>query len=253
MTFIDFHTHLDCYENKKELSDWLKTFNGRIVSASMDLDSYFENIKISERAKKISPKLKIIPTLGIHPKNAEKESPDFSKYKPYLSDSPLIGEIGLDFCWHKDVPLLFQEKAFRFFLGHCEESKKYCVIHTKDAEEKTARILEDYPNARPIIHWYDGPKDIYQEFIKRKYLETFGCQTIRSGHIQELLKITPKELILAETDNPDSEIWLGGSEKSPHLIKRIYSDIAEILNISTEETAGIINKNANKILTVQHF
>lgn len=245
---VDFHTHLDCYKDSLSLEKQLSSFDGIIVSASMDESSYQKNLLIAENAKKRGFKAKIVPTFGIHPANAEKECGNLSSCKNLLEKSKIIGEIGMDFCWHKDVPPLAQEKVFRFFLEHCDENQKYCVIHTKDAEEKICRILEDYKNAKPVIHWYDGPEEIFDEFVSRGYFETFGCETSRSEHIQKLLKKMPQNLILAETDNPDSEPWLGGSDNSVFLIKRIYSDIADTLALPLEKTAEIINRNALGIL-----
>lgn len=247
MLYIDFHTHLDCYKNPLELEKQLSSFDGIIVSASMDESSYQKNLLIAENAKKRGFKAKIIPTFGIHPAKAA-ECENLSSYKNLLEKSKIIGEIGMDFCWHKDVPPEKQEKVFRFFLEHCDLNHKFCVIHTKDAEEKICRILEEYKNARPVIHWYDGPEEIFDEFVRRGYFETFGCETSRSSHIQKLLKKTPRSLILAETDNPDSEPWLGGSDNSVFLIRRIYSDIAKTLGLSLEETSEIINRNSMEIL-----
>lgn len=79
-------------------------------------------------------------------------------------------------------------------------------------------------------------------------MQTFGCETIRSKHIQKLLEQTPLDLILAETDNPDSEKWLGGTDSSIFLIERIYKDIAEVLGLKIEKIAKTINENSAKIL-----
>ncbi len=253
MQFIDFHTHLDSYKNPLELKNQLLNFDGILVAASMDKNSYEKNLKLKNSLEKAKSKAKIIPTFGIHPSNAEKELENISSYSKILQNSKIIGEIGMDFCWHKDVSLLAQEKVFRFFLEHCDQEKKYCVIHTKDAEEKICRILEDYKNAKPIIHWFDGPEDIFDEFLRRNYMQTFGCQTNRSKYIQKLLAKTPLNLILAETDNPDSEIWLGGKDNSVFLIKRIYKDLAKILGFNLEKMTEIINQNSLKILTQENL
>lgn len=248
MNFTDFHTHLDCYKNPAELKKQLSAFEGIIVTSSMDAWSYKKNLLIAADAQKSGFKAKIIPAIGVHPAKAQDELERISSYKPLLEKSPIIGEIGMDFCWHKQVLPSAQEKVFRFFLEHCAQKKKYCIIHTKMAEEKICRILEEYKDAKPVIHWYDGPEDIYSEFISRGYMQTFGCETIRSPHIQKLLKRTPLNLILAETDNPDSEPWLGGKDSSVFLIKRIYSDIAEILGAEKEKIAETINQNSGRIL-----
>lgn len=245
--FIDFHTHLDCYKNLEELLLQLKNFNGTIVSASMDLHSFLKTKEIAQKSKALGYSVNIIPTLGVHPEKVPLEIEKLKSYEPFFKDSPIIGEIGMDFCWYKEASPEAQEKVFRFFLEHCDQEKKYCVIHTKDTEEKICRILEEYKNARPVIHWYDGPEEIYKEFIHRSYMQTFGCETIRSKHIQKLLEQTPLNLILAETDNPDSEKWLGGQDSSIFLIKRIYTDIAKVLGLSEIEIQNVINKNAERV------
>ena len=244
---IDFHTHLDFYK-REELQKQLTEFSGTIIAASVDEKSFLENCEIAGWAKKYARDCRIIPTFGIHPNRADEnaallDEPDTAaRLTGYLDRSPLIGEIGMDFCWSKSSPEN-QEKVFRWFLEYCNRTGKACVIHTKDAEQEICDILTDYPKARPIIHWYDGPENIFREFIRRGYPQTFGVETIRSAHIQSLLRLTPPELLLAETDNPDSELWLGGSRSDVGLIERVYDELAELLGISRPQLEKIIEEN----------
>lgn len=246
---IDFHTHLDAYK-KEELSAQLASFKGLLISASMNEQSYLQNCRIA--AELGSKEARIIPTFGIHPNCAEEgaelleDKESVKRFESYLQDCPLIGEIGMDFCWSK-ASRKSQEKVFRWFLDYSQKSGKYCVIHTKDAEKEIADILEDYPAARPVIHWYDGPEDIFRGFIKKGYPQTFGVESIRSEHIQKLLRLTPPQLLLAETDNPESEIWLGGKRKDLGLIEKVYQDLAGLLGISQVKLENQIEENVKKI------
>lgn len=243
---IDFHTHLDFYK-QEELEPQLKAFSGTIIAASVDEKSFLKNCEIAASAPK---NCRIIPTFGIHPNAADENAPllkepaTVARFEKYLDQSPLIGEIGMDFCWSK-ASKENQKKVFRWLLEYCNKAGKACVIHTKDAEQQICDILSDYPNARPIIHWYDGPENIYREFLRRGYRQTFGVETIRSPHLQNLLHLTPQELLLAETDNPDSEPWLGGTRNDVALIERVYDELASLLSISRTELERIIEKNAN--------
>ena len=247
---IDFHTHLDFYETK-ELQTQLAAFCGTIVAASVNEKSYLKNREIAGWDKKSS--WQIIPTFGIHPNAADDNAAllddrqVLEHFEKYLEESPLIGEIGMDFCWSKCSPEN-QEKVFRWFLEYCNKSGKVCVIHTKDAEQKICDILSDYHKVRPVIHWYDGPENIYREFLRRGYMQTFGVETRRSAHIQKLLEQTPLELLLLETDNPDSEPWLGRSRNDVGLIERVYNEIAGILGMSRPAIEKIIEDNFNRIL-----
>ena len=250
---IDFHTHLDFYK-REELQKQLTEFPGIIIAASVDEKSFLENCAIAEWAKKSARACHIIPTFGIHPNRAD-ENADLldnpvtaARLAGYLEQSPLIGEIGMDFCWSKSSHEN-QEKVFRWFLEYCNRKGKACVIHTKDAEQEICDILTDYPKARPIIHWYDGPENIFREFIRRGYPQTFGVETIRSPHLQSLLRLTPPELLLAETDNPDSEPWLGGNRNDVALIERVYEEIAGLLGMSRPALEKIIEENFKRIIS----
>lgn len=249
---IDFHTHLDFYK-REELQKELTDFSATIIAASVDEESYLQNLAISQWAARIARACKIIPTFGIHPNRADQTAPLLddpnitARYIKYLEQSPLIGEIGMDFCWSKSSKDN-QEKVFRWFLQYCDRRDKACVIHTKDAEAKIADILLDYPKARPIIHWYDGPESVFREFIRRGYPQTFGVETIRSTHLQKLLSLTPPELLLAETDNPDSEPWLGGSRSDVGLIERVYDEMAELLKIPRHQLEKIIEENVSRLI-----
>ena len=246
--YIDFHTHLDFYKNQEKLATQLSNFSGIIVAASVDKNSYLKNKELAEKFN--SNSIKIIPTFGLHPSKAAENLTQLENggFDSFLDESEIIGEIGMDFEWHKDVSAEIQERVFRYILNHCNEKEKFCVIHTKSAEKEIALILKEYPRAKPIIHWFDGAREVYEEFISRSCMQTFGCETCRSPYLQSLLKITPRNLILAETDNPDSEKWLGGTDDSIFLIKRIYEDIAKILELSLEETKNLLNENALRVI-----
>ncbi len=262
---IDFHTHLDFYKDE-ELAPQLKAFSGAIIAASVDEKSFLRNLQIAAQYNSQKPHstnamspsspasaCRIIPTFGIHPNAADENAPllddpaTAARFTQYLYQSPLIGEIGMDFCWAKSSRKN-QEKVFRWCLEYCNRTEKVCVIHTKDAEKEIADILLDYPKARPVIHWYDGPENIFREFISRGYPQTFGVESIRSPHIQKLLQLTPPQLLLAETDNPDSEPWLGGSRNDVALIERVYTDLAGLLKISRSGLEKLIEENFYRLL-----
>ena len=250
---IDFHTHLD-FSKKEELQKQLTEFSGTIIAASVDEKSFLENCGIAEWAKKSARDCRIIPTFGIHPNAADENAPllddpaTATRLAAYLDRSPLIGEIGMDFCWSKSSHEN-QERVFRWFLEYCNRKGKAYVIHTKDAEQEICDILSEYPKAHPIIHWYDGPENIFREFIRRGYPQTFGVETIRSPHLQSLLRLTPPELLLAETDNPDSEPWLGGNRNDVALIERVYNEIAGLLGMSRPALEKIIEENFKRIIS----
>ena len=90
---IDAHTHLDMLGEAL-----LPTALGEIaqhqiftLSVSIDVDSY-------QHAKKVATGNPfIVPLFGIHPWEAHHFADDLASLDPFMAESPMLGEIGLDF------------------------------------------------------------------------------------------------------------------------------------------------------------
>jgi TatD DNase family protein len=239
---IDFHTHLHSYNDIFQLKKCINENNILSIGCSIDIETYLQTKEMAIDSNMI------IPTFGIHPlkSNTIKK---LNQIDPYLNESAIIGEIGMDNYWHKDISLDVQEKVFEYIISYCWKYNKYCVIHTKGAEEQISNILLKYKNIKAVIHWYNGPMNIFKEFLARGYYFTFSCELHYSEYIKKLVSLTPIELILSETDNPTSEIWLGGNTDSPLLIQRVVDDIAKVKNIDSKSMESIIQNNCKKIFS----
>ncbi|MGI5097728.1 TatD family hydrolase [Treponema socranskii] len=256
---VDFHTHLHAYRRGDERDAALECIRENAiltVASSVDRATWDETLS-EARSFALHGENLIIPTFGIHPSYCaglpESEGELAALLEPYLCASPVVGEIGLDFYWEKKIPHETQERVFRCILDHCERTEKYCVVHTKGAESRIADILADFPHVKPVIHWYDGPDSPYDVFLSRGYMQTFGCEVRYSDRIKALLDRTPLEFLLSETDNPTGEVWLGGEDSSPLLIKRVVHDIAKVKGIEDAEAESILQKNAEKILAASNI
>jgi TatD DNase family protein len=252
--FCDFHTHLHMYAPGAGRDEALRLIaeNGIFtVAASVDIPSWKDTLEIAGRVNACGKHL-VLPTFGIHPSYCaglpEHEHDLASLLEPYMDASPVIGEIGLDFFWEKTVPHETQERVFRCMLDHCARKNKYCVIHTKGAEQRVADMLRDFPGAHPVIHWYDGPEDVYRRFLDMGCMQTFGCEVYYSEHIRRLLAETPPELLLSETDNPTGEPWLGGTDSSPLLVRRVVRDMAAVKKTGAEEMECIVQRNTGRCI-----
>ncbi len=257
MYAVDFHSHPDWYPESRRAAVVNQINERRIVTvaASVDADSY----RSVRALAALSPY--IVPTFGVHPERAARVfaavNGELTALDPFLEQSALIGEIGLDYYWANEVPHDVQEKVFIHILQHCHVRKKVCVIHTKGAERRVADILADFPGALPVIHWYSGPERVYADCMDRGYAATFGCGLRYSPHERELLAHTPRESILAETDNPVGEPWLCGQngaaaagigcDDTPALIFRVLRDIASVLGTDEAAATRLVYENARRL------
>ena len=242
MAYIDFHTHLHQYADPDGCLAAMERADIMAVACSVDVPSYLATLALAERSRRI------IPTFGIHPSRATEYAPRLEGLLPLLEAGSLIGEIGLDQRWWRQVPKRDQEAVFSWFLAHCAARDKYCVIHTKGAERRVLEMLDYYKVTKAVIHWYHGPNSVYRRLLDRGYYQTFGCELRYSWTVRRQLRQTPPELILAETDNPTAEKWLGGRLDGPELIGRGVLDIARTLGLRPELARLLIFGNAIRLL-----
>lgn len=239
---IDAHTHIDEY-NPNNLQLALQDIEqNKILSIanSMDINSY---IKVKEISKMSSY---IIPTFGIHPWKAKGYEKKLEKLLPYINETPMIGEIGLDFFWVSDKESFkSQVEVFEFFLREAKKSNKVINIHTKGAEREVLKLLDKDSMHRVIIHWYSGPKDILLKMIDRGYYFTVGVEIMHSSVIREIASMIPLERILTETDNPGGEEWLSHNIGMPSILKKVITVLTNIKQVDCYSLEKQIESNFN--------
>ena len=236
---IDAHAHLDHY------GDELKTALGEIkqrhiftVSNSMDLPSYRRNLEIGEMCDLV------LPTFGVHPKRAPQYVDRLNELDKAIEQSPMIGEIGLDFHWVEDSSQYpAQKKVLEYFLAAAREQKKIVNLHTKGAEKEILDLLERYDIQRAIVHWYSGPLDILRALIEYGAYFTVGVEVLYSRSIHAIARELPMERLLTETDNPGGLKWLRGTIGMPQVIREVVQAIAELKQTTAETITKTVYNN----------
>ncbi len=242
---IDAHTHIEEF-SEKDLDKAIKEINeNKILSIdnAMDVEAYIRSKEIAKRSSYI------IPTFGIHPWKAKGYEKKLSELIPYIKETPIIGEIGLDFFWIQDKESFEpQRQVFEFFLSEAKRLDKVINIHTKGAEEEILNLLDKYSLNKVIVHWYSGPKDVLVKMIDRGYYFTLGVELHYSDIIKDIASIIPLDKMLVETDGPGGEQWLSGNIGMPILIKKVMEDLCQLKKLSFKEIEEQIQCNFTNIL-----
>ena len=230
--YIDFHNHIDFYKDEEidSVINCINLNNIKIIACSMDEESYLKNIEISKKSDYI------VPIFGIHPWKV-KNNIDIDKFEYYIKNTPLIGEIGLDFHWIEDKDTYpHQIKVFEYFLQSAKKYDKYINIHTKGCEELILNLLKKYDiSSQSIIHWYSGDKDTLKKLIDAKCYFTGSVDLGYIKHSKDIIKEIPANKLLAETDGPTALQWVNGTYGMPDEIKNVYKNICAIKNLDIEE------------------
>lgn len=240
---IDAHCHLDRYEeNLPYALEQIKQHGIFTISNSMDLPSYKQNVKIAATSDLI------LPVFGIHPWNASEYVGCLNDLDWAVSESPMIGEIGLDYHFVKETSRYDdQREVFEYFLRAASRQRKIVIVHTKGAESETFQLLKKYNTERVIIHWYSGPWHILKAMVEHGFYFTIGVEVLFSQHIQDIAGYLPAEQMLTETDNPGGSALLAGNIGTPLLIKDVIGKLAEIRGTSDRIIMATVQDNLIRV------
>lgn len=240
---IDVHAHLDRYGEELE-SALTEITEHRIltIAVSMDLPSYQRSLEIADRSNLV------LPTFGVHPKRAPEYAGRLRELSTFIEQSPMIGEIGLDFHWVKDrAQYPAQRRVLEYFLAAAKEQGKVVNLHTKGAEKEILDLLERYDIRRPVVHWYSGPMDIFHALIDYGAYFTVGVEVFSSENIQAVAREVPEGQLLTETDNPGGLKWLRGVIGLPLEIEKVVQVIAALRQSTAEAVTKIVHDNFMKL------
>lgn len=151
-------------------------------------------------------------SIGVHPHAAGKFSADAGDaaraVAAAIDEQPLtrgLGEIGLDY--HYDFsPRNVQQTVFRCQIAVARERRLPIVIHTREAEDDTFRILEEEKAADVpvVLHCFTGDRAMARRALDAGYdLSLAGIVTFpRASELQEVARLVPLDRLLIETDSP---------------------------------------------------
>jgi TatD DNase family protein len=245
---VDAHSHVDRYDlvGEDALNSALAEINRHkifTISNSMDPPSYERNLAIGEMCGLV------LPTFGVHPWNAPKYASRLEELNRVIEQSPMIGEVGLDYYFVKNASEYpDQKRVFEFFLAAAREQRKIVNLHTKGAEKEILGLLDCYGISRVIIHWYSGPLDIFRELMTRGATFTIGIEVLYSKHIRAIAQEIPLGQLLTETDNPGGPKWFTGNPGMPVLVRDVVQALAEVRKTTAQAITETVHSNLGGLI-----
>lgn len=247
--FVDTHCHLDFPEFDQDRDEVIKR-------ARNDGIGYIVNIGSSLRGSKKSLELSkqydfILPTVGLHPHEADgfnEESEAILKDLAQDKKVVAIGETGLDY--YKNYSEAKNQKVlFASLLKLAKGLGLPVVVHNRQAQEDTLKILKEAMPIRAVVHCFSGDENFLKDCLDLGFFISYTCNLSykKAQRLRELAKITPLDRLMLETDAPFLPPQdLRGERNEPVYVKMLAQEIAGIKEISIEEIAGITTENANK-------
>jgi TatD DNase family protein len=152
-----------------------------------------------------------------------------------------IGEIGLDY--HYDfAPPDVQQQVFRAQVALARDLGLPVVIHTREADADTVRILKEVGGGglRGVLHCFTGGPALARAGLDLGFYVSFsGIVTFpKATDLRETAKGVPLDRVLIETDSPFlAPVPLRGKRNEPAHVARVAEAVAALHGIPPEEAA----------------
>jgi TatD DNase family protein len=201
--------------------------------------------KVSHFAKvrAVADEADIWCTVGTHPHEA-KENPDLTAADllAYCDDPRVvgIGETGLDF--HYDLsPRDIQARVFRAHVAAARDSGLPLVVHTREADDLMAEILETEYAAGPfkmLLHCYtSGPELAARAAAMGAWFSVSGIATFKPAQdVRDVIAQMPADRIIVETDCPYlAPVPHRGRRNEPAFLPDVLAGLAKVRGWDLQE------------------
>lgn len=245
---VDSHCHL----NYPQFSD-IDAVLSRAKTAGIDIMQTISTKRSDfSQTKQLAERYpQIYCSIGIHPHESEPHE-DITRDELIAEANHArvigIGETGLDF-YYEHSPRDIQEVLFRRHIEAARQLQLPVIVHSRDADEDTVRILQDEMQKGAfafLIHCFSTGKYLAEQSIALGgYISLSGIITFKkSSALCEIVKDLPLHRLLVETDAP----YLApdphrGKVNEPAYTHFVAKKLAEIKSESYERVAQATSNN----------
>lgn len=203
----------------------------------------------------------VVPLMGLHPTSVN-DNPrwreELAEVEQLLENPPQgvarfygVGEIGLDLYWSRDWQAE-QTEAFRAQLDMALKHDLPIVVHTRDAWEEMAAIIDEYSGKglRGIFHAFSSDVAMYERL--REYGDFVfgigGVVTFKKSALAEVVKAMRLGDLVVETDAPYlTPVPHRGTRNESSYVRFVAAKIAELQGVDYDEVAAQTTLNAKRI------
>lgn len=239
---IDFHSHLDLYQNGLVLARETNTRNKFTLAVTTSPRAYVATSRVFAGLENIKV------GLGLHPEVASAKAMELDQLVGSVANARFIGEVGLDGSVRFRASLTLQERIFRAALAECSrQGGRVISVHSRGAAGRTVELLAQAGSVGlPVLHWFSGGLTELQAAIRLGCWFSVGPAMLAGEKGRGLAARMPIDRVLPETDGPFSLV--GSAPLKPWDAWKVCSELAEVWSMSTSGVEDQLTANLNQLL-----
>lgn len=245
---IDSHCHLAGEEFAGDLQAVVSRARAAGVERALVILAAGDQAEAAQAARldELWPDVRI--AIGVHPHSAA----DYADHperaadivRAQVAETPkarALGEMGLDY--HYDfAPRPIQQAVFRAQVRLARELVLPIVIHTREADADTLRVLDEEGkhDLRGVFHCFSGDMALARAALDRGfYISLAGIVTFnRAVDLREVARLVPLDRILTETDSPFlAPVPHRGKRNEPAFVAHVVDALASLHHVAPAAVA----------------
>jgi TatD DNase family protein len=254
----DSHCHLAGREFAADLPDVVARAKAAGVSRALVILAAEDQDEIARAQTVIEAWPECRFAAGVHPHNArafesdaEASAAAVAKRLDALPEARAVGEIGLDY--HYDFsPREVQHAVFRAQIRLALSRDLPVVIHTREAEDDTLRILseEGRGKLRGVFHCFTGDADAAARALGTGFLISIpGVATFpKAEALRQAAAGAPADRLLIETDSPYlAPVPYRGRRNEPAYVAKVAEQLAAVRGTSAADIGEQTDRNFDRL------
>jgi TatD DNase family protein len=252
MKLLDSHAHLTDEKFAPDLDAVLERAReagvARILNAGSDLADSEKVVALAEAHDGMHA------AVGIHPHEAKAaDGAAFERLRELAKNAKVlaVGETGLDY-HYDNSPREAQREAFRRHVRLAKDTGLPLVVHSREAEEDTLRVLDEEEGwlTGGIFHSFTGSERMARAAVENGWMVSLsGIVTFPSSDaLRDVVKKLPYENLLIETDCPYlAPVPVRGKRNEPAFVVHTAEAVAQFMPLSPGDVARITLANFERL------
>ncbi|HEX6182853.1 MAG TPA: TatD family hydrolase, partial [Pyrinomonadaceae bacterium] len=251
--FVDSHAHIDGEEFDADRDEVVARARAAGVCAVLNVGTGDPHGGNFERAAAVAEKYDgVYAAAGVHPHDArlydDAAERRLLEVLRVSARMVALGEIGLDY-HYDNSPREVQREVFARQLRLAREEGLPVIIHSREADEETAEILERElggSGTRGVMHCFGGGPSLADAALALGFYISFaGNVTFKKAEaLREVAAVVPLERLLVETDCPFlAPVPHRGRRNEPAFVVETARFLAELRGVGHEELGLVTSGN----------
>lgn len=256
----DSHCHIAGDEFAGDLDAVVARARAAGVSRALVILAAEDDAEIARREAVLAAWPECQFAIGLHPHNAKAFDGRLDELDDKLMglleshrDIRAIGEIGLDY--HYDFsPRDVQQLVFRRQLEVAANINMPVVIHTREAEDDTLRVIHEVQDRmgvlRGVFHCFTGDQAAADRALATGFfLSIPGVMTFpKAETLRQAVAAAPVDRLLVETDSPYlAPLPYRGKRNEPAYVAKVVEAIAALRGVTAAEISQATDHNFDRL------